>query len=57
MHETSKASGSCLCNAVTFTANAIDHGIGACHCGICRKWGGGPLITGEQVFAMFAGEN
>ncbi len=29
MPETSKASGSCLCNAVTFTANAMDHSIGA----------------------------
>ncbi len=36
--------GSCLCGAVRFTApDARD--IGACHCGSCRRWGGGPLLA------------
>ncbi|MEX1148116.1 MAG: GFA family protein, partial [Sphingomonadales bacterium] len=23
--------------------------VGACHCGMCRKWGGGPLLAVESV--------
>jgi hypothetical protein len=35
--------GHCLCGAVTFTSpNARE--IGACHCGFCRRWGGGPFL-------------
>lgn len=57
MSTTSKNKGSCLCNAVTFTANAMDHDVGACHCEMCRKWSGGPLLAvdcGSDV--EFAGE-
>ncbi len=63
MSTTSKATGSCLCNAVTFTANAMDHDVGACHCAMCRKWSGGPLLavdcgsdvefSGEQAISVF----
>lgn len=36
--------GRCLCGAVNFTSpEARD--IGACHCGFCRRWGGGPLLA------------
>ena len=36
--------GHCLCGAVRFScADARD--IGACHCGFCRRWGGGPLLA------------
>lgn len=36
--------GHCLCGAVTFEcADAKD--IGVCHCGFCRRWGGGPLLA------------
>ena len=37
-------SGSCLCSAVTLTVPTEGH-IEACHCGMCRKWGGGPLLA------------
>lgn len=35
--------GRCLCGAVTVTASAVDHppvghGLGACHCRMCRRW-------------------
>ncbi|MBT8408338.1 MAG: GFA family protein [Alphaproteobacteria bacterium] len=35
--------GRCLCGAVTVRATAVDHppvghGLGACHCGMCRRW-------------------
>lgn len=38
------ASGSCLCQAVTITANSISKEVGACHCTMCRRWSGGPFI-------------
>ena len=39
-----QASGSCLCNAVKYTA-AVPLEAGACHCSMCRKWAGGPLMA------------
>ena len=36
--------GHCLCGAVRFTSPDT-RGIGACHCGFCRRWGGGPLLA------------
>lgn len=36
--------GHCLCSAVTFTSPEAKE-IGACHCGVCRRWGGGPLLA------------
>ena len=35
-------SGRCLCGAVRFTATDVDPHIHACHCGMCRRWSGGP---------------
>lgn len=37
----------CLCKAVTVTAQTIDLKMGACHCGMCRKWTGGPFFATE----------
>lgn len=45
MSDKSKQSGSCLCGAIRFSIEKADPNIGACHCSICRKWGGGPLIA------------
>lgn len=36
--------GHCLCGAVSLLSPAARE-IGACHCGSCRRWGGGPLLT------------
>ncbi len=36
--------GHCLCNAVSFTSPATKE-IGACHCGFCRRWSGGPMLA------------
>jgi hypothetical protein len=36
--------GSCLCGAVTLAMPTEGH-VEACHCGMCRKWGGGPLLA------------
>ena len=45
MSETVKGSGNCLCGAVHFTVENISKNLGACHCDMCRKWGGGPLMA------------
>jgi hypothetical protein len=43
-----RMNGRCLCGAVSFeTADTPGRPgeIGACHCGFCRRWGGGPLLA------------
>ena len=35
--------GRCLCGVVSFTSPDARE-IGACHCGFCRRWGGGPFL-------------
>jgi len=35
-------SGQCLCGAVRFTAKEVETHYHACHCGMCRRWAGGP---------------
>lgn len=36
--------GKCLCGAVTVQAREISE-VEACHCGMCRQWGGGPFLS------------
>lgn len=58
------ARGSCLCGAVHIEVADAAASVGACHCGMCRKWGGGPLLavecgaevelSGEENIALFA---
>lgn len=36
--------GHCLCGAVSFTSPSVKQ-IGVCHCGFCRRWGGGPMLA------------
>lgn len=36
--------GSCLCGAVSITVPEQTE-VSACHCGICRRWGGGPAMA------------
>ncbi|RMH93500.1 GFA family protein [Lysobacter pythonis] len=36
--------GSCLCGAIEVTAPDQDD-IGLCHCGMCRRWSGGPFFA------------
>jgi len=35
--------GVCLCKSVTIETNDIND-LEACHCGMCRRWGGGPFL-------------
>ena len=44
MSEANKQTGGCLCGAVRFTKKNPNTKVGACHCGMCRKWGGGPYM-------------
>ncbi len=62
-----EGTGSCLCEAVKFTASKAGKSIGACHCDMCKKWGGGPLIgvhcgrevmfTGKEYIAIYSSSN
>ena len=57
MPTTTEKTGKCLCGAVRVTAKQANTEIGACHCGMCRKWCGGPLFAvdcGAEV--VFEGE-
>lgn len=55
--------GRCLCGAVGVVAKAMSTHVGVCHCGTCRKWGGGPMMAadcgteveleGEENIAVF----
>lgn len=45
MSSIGKQTGRCLCGKVTFTiAETVDE-VGACHCDMCRRWTGGPLLA------------
>ena len=55
--------GRCLCGAVKVSVDSAHKSVGACHCGMCRRWSGGPLmaidcgtditIQGEESIAVF----
>lgn len=45
MSNTRVGHGHCLCGKVEVTANAMSSSIGACHCDMCRRWGGGALMV------------
>lgn len=40
-----EAKGKCLCGSVRFTVSEMNNSVDACHCGMCRRWGGGPLMS------------
>lgn len=49
-----KRTGSCLCGGVTFEAETMPT-MQACHCSMCRKWGGGPFMAVPCKAASFDG--
>lgn len=58
MSDHTERRGSCLCGETQIVAKQADNSVGACHCQMCRKWGGGPLMTvdcGTEV--AFLGED
>jgi hypothetical protein len=56
-------SGKCLCGAVTITTQTVTT-VEVCHCGMCRRWGGGPFmgitakdvpkVDGEESLAVYS---
>ncbi len=53
----SSAGGQCLCGAVRFSVESVDPHHHACHCGMCRRWSGGPLFMMSVSGASFEGSN
>jgi len=63
MSDTMEARGRCVCSATQITAKIVSRSVAACHCGLCRRWAGGPFmavdcgtevsITGEDTIAVF----
>ncbi|MBH47869.1 MAG: aldehyde-activating protein [Halobacteriovorax sp.] len=52
-----KATGSCMCKAVTFSFDLKNQHFDVCHCSMCRNWGGGPALTVESAGNIeFSGE-
>ncbi len=57
MPNTKTGNGACLCGAVQFTVASLSTQVGACHCNMCRKWTGGPLMAIEcGTDIIFSGE-
>lgn len=64
MSEFNGVKGSCLCGGVHVQVEKVAGKVGACHCGMCRKWGGGPLLavdcgtevsfTGKESISTFS---
>ena len=42
---TIQKTGGCLCGETRCTANTVAPVVHACHCDMCRKWGGGPSLS------------
>ena len=58
MADTTIGKGYCLCGKVKITAPHMGAKFGACHCRMCRRWTGGPLLAvdcGNDV--RFEGED
>ena len=49
--------GQCLCGAVRFTATDVDPHMHSCHCGMCRRWSGGPALSARVGSISFEGED
>lgn len=45
MSDNRSGKASCLCGSVVIIASHMNDDVGACHCGMCRKWGGGPALA------------
>lgn len=48
-------SGGCLCGAVRFAAEDTETDYHACHCGMCRRWSGGPFFGAKTSRVVFEG--
>jgi hypothetical protein len=48
--------GGCLCGAVRYEARNVSPHYHACHCGMCRRWGGGPFLGVDAASVQFESE-
>ncbi len=48
--------GKCLCGAVSIQAGVAERHHEACHCGMCRRWSGGPFFGTVVSTVSFEGE-
>lgn len=51
------ATGQCLCGAVKLSADDVAAEHEACHCRMCRRWGGGPFFAAHAGKVTFEGED
>ena len=47
--QSERIEGKCLCGAVTVRMVPPKPHVEACHCGMCRRWGGGPFLSLKLV--------
>ena len=45
--------GGCLCGGVRFSAREVETHHHACHCSICRRWAGGPVLAAPVEAVTF----
>jgi hypothetical protein len=48
--------GKCLCGAVRYSATNVEAHHHACHCSMCRRWAGGPVMAANVESVRFEGE-
>lgn len=57
MSATVEKKGACLCGAVKINSKTMNTEVGVCHCSMCRKWSGGPLMSIDcGIDVSFEGE-
>jgi len=57
MSDVKISKGHCLCGNVKVAVPDISTEVWACHCGMCRRWGGGPLLSIDcGINVSFEGE-
>ena len=59
--------GACLCGAVRFAIEADASEVAVCHCGMCRRWTGGPFagihvkgavaFEGREAIGLYRGSS
>ena len=47
--------GKCLCGAVRYSAASAERHHHACHCGMCRRLSGGPVLASAATDVSFEG--
>ena len=51
-----KLDGHCLCGAVSLSVASAKPLVDVCHCDMCRRWGGGPLMGMSGASFTIAGK-